>query len=147
MENLKNIRTLFVISPSNSSDKNYSKALEKHLKDGYHAFHKEVGENNPNEESYCIYNISIQDAKDLHRKYGQGPFVFLTDIKEELLPEACKDFIKKYNHLLENHKNKENCETWLQEILDDKMTGKAKYFRRMFLYGKQQQITNHEEHL
>lgn len=147
MDILKNIRTLFVISPSNSSDKNYSKALEKYLKDGYHAFNKAGRDKSSNEESYYVYNISIQDAKDLHRKYGQGPFVFLTDIKEELLPEACKDFIKKYNHLLENHKNKENCETWLQEILDDKMTGKAKYFRRMLLYGKQQQITNHEEHL
>lgn len=141
------IFTLFILSPRESSDKKYSKDLEKYLKDGYHAFHKEVGENNSNEESYYVYNISLQDAKDLHRKYGQGSFVFLTDINEELLPAACKDFIKKYNYLLENNKNKEDCGTWLQEILDDKMTGKAKYFRRMFLYGKQQQTTNHEEHL
>ena len=138
---------MFVVSLSNSSEGKYSKALEDYLKRAFHAFNKVGSENNPDEESYYVYNISLQDAKDLHRKYGQGSFVFLTDINEELLPAACKDFIKKYNHRLENHKHKEDCESLLQEILDDNRTGKSKYFNRLFLYGKQQQITNHEEHL
>ena len=85
MGDLKNVKTAVIMSPqnplglkgTNRDNRLAKKDLEKYLKDGYYAFHKILGKYGQYEESYIIFNISLEDAKEINLKYVQDTFIFV----------------------------------------------------------------------
>lgn len=76
LDEFENVRTLCIMIRQNNSSGN--KNFEKTLKDGFYAFHKVLGRCD-HEDSYFIYNISLEDAKRLDLEYTQGSFIFMTN--------------------------------------------------------------------
>lgn len=84
---LDNIRTLCIMSPqnplgvksTNKDNRKNKKSFERFLKNGFYAYHKVLGKYNQYEESYFLYNISLEDAKRLNLEYMQESFIFMTN--------------------------------------------------------------------
>jgi len=95
---LDNVRTLCIMSPQNplgNKDTNRNnrankKKFEKYLKDGFYAFHKVLGKYGQYEDSYFVYNISLNDAKQLNLEYMQDSFIFMENNKGNLVFSAYK---------------------------------------------------------
>lgn len=85
MGELKNVKTAVIMSPQNPlgikdinrNNRVAKKDLEKYLKNGHYAFHKLLGKYGQYEESYIIFNISLEDAKEINLKYVQDTFIFV----------------------------------------------------------------------
>lgn len=82
-----NIQTLAILTSenprfdSNTDGKNVTNAdrrenLEKDLKLGHYAWFPVKGQYGGKEKSYIIYNISLEDALHLGRKFGQESIIF-----------------------------------------------------------------------
>lgn len=95
---LDNVRTLCIMSPQNplgNKDTNRNnrankKKFEKYLKDGFYAFHKVLEKYGQYEDSYFVYNISLNDAKQLNLEYMQDSFIFMENNKRNLVFSAYK---------------------------------------------------------
>ena len=85
-----NIRTMAILTSENprynvSSDgENVNNAdrrenLEKDLKLGHYAWFPVKGQYEGKENSYIVYNISLDNALHLGRKFGQESIVFIED--------------------------------------------------------------------
>lgn len=197
-----NIFTICIMSPQNplgekgtNRDNRVSKKkFERTLKQGYYAFHKVLGKYGQYEDSYFIYNISLEDAKRMNLEYKQDSFIFITKDGSELnfnvfkyrteggnafyentgsykgsvsdereavdfftkvgkkfkfsIPfdqsvfEQVSAFAECYANVMEG--NKESFGRYLIESMDDRLSGHAKYTRRMMLYGKSRQMFGSE---
>lgn len=82
---LKNVKTSVIMSPqnplgakaSNRDNRIAKKDFEKYLKDGYYAYHKILGKYGQYEDSYIVFNISLEEAKKMNLKYVQDTFIFV----------------------------------------------------------------------
>lgn len=98
LSELDNVRTLCIMSPqnplgnkdTNRNNRTNKKKFEKYLKDGFYAFHKVLGKYGQYEDSYFVYNISLNDAKQLNLEYMQDSFIFMENNKVNLVFSASK---------------------------------------------------------
>lgn len=93
--NMKNkrVRTICITTSENPMGRLLSKKenlelrqrLEKYLSDGYYAWFPIRGQYNNRENSYMIYNISLEDSLYICKRYNQQSFIFIEKDEDEAL--------------------------------------------------------------
>jgi len=80
----KHIRSFALLTAENpfvqrlprTANKERNNRLEELLKNGGYVFRKVIGQYGNKEHSYCVYNISLESAKEISARFNQQSFVF-----------------------------------------------------------------------
>lgn len=123
----KRVRTIAILTSENPMGKSLSKKvnlelrnrLERYLRDGYYAWFPVRGQYGNRENSYMIYNISLEDALNIGYRYNQESVIFIEKDNDEVLYqywEREEDGEYELTHSREDYLNMDDAEDFYTQV-------------------------------